>query len=316
MQKYIITSSRCQIKTPLLLHSRKKCFIMYLYMQTKCTQCPVACGADRTVRAGACSVKGLKIAKYYLHPFEEPPISFKKGSGCIFFCGCPLKCRFCQNFEVSRATRGKDITPSQLADIFKELEDMGADNINLVNPSHYLSDIAEAVELYKPHIPVVYNTHGYEKLESLKIAAGFVDIWLPDLKFTDPNMARRYTARADYAKFALPAIEFMAQKQPSFDEEGKMLTGCIIRHLIMPLGVQDSVNVVNFVATLPHTVYFSLMSQYTPCGDIEDIPELKRKITSREYKKVLAAVEAAGLENVFLQDKSSAETSFIPKWDY
>ena len=289
---------------------------MYLSMQTKCTQCPVACGADRTVRAGACSVKGLKIAKYYLHPFEEPPISFKKGSGCIFFCGCPLKCRFCQNFEVSRAARGKDITPAQLADIFKELEDMGADNINLVNPSHYLSDIAEAVELYKPHIPVVYNTHGYEKLESLKIAAGFVDIWLPDLKFTDPNMARRYTARADYAKFALPAIEFMAQKQPSFDEEGKMLTGCIIRHLIMPLGVEDSVNVVNFVATLPHTVYFSLMSQYTPCGEIEDIPELKRKITSREYKKVLAAVEAAGLENVFLQERGSATTTYIPKWDY
>lgn len=281
-----------------------------------CTQCPVGCRADRSVRSGACSVQGLKIAKYYLHPFEEPFISFRKGSGCIFFCGCPLKCRFCQNFEVSRATRGKDITAAELADIFKELEDMGADNINLVNPTHYLSDIAEAVSIYRPRIPVVYNTHGYEKIESLQRAADFVDIWLPDLKFISEEMAARYTSRRDYAKYALPAIEYMAQKEPAFDENGKMLTGCVVRHLIMPMGVEDSIKIVNFVATLPRTVYFSLMSQYTPCGDIKDIPELQRPITSREYKKVLAAVRAAGLENVFLQDRSSAAESFIPKWDF
>lgn len=281
-----------------------------------CTQCPVDCGADRSVRSGACSVQGLKIAKYYLHPFEEPFISFRKGSGCIFFCGCPLKCRFCQNFEVSRATRGKDITAAELADIFKELEDMGADNINLVNPTHYLSDIAEAVSIYRPRIPVVYNTHGYEKIESLQRAADFVDIWLPDLKFISEEMAARYTSRRDYAKYALPAIEYMAQKEPTFDENGKMLTGCVVRHLIMPMGVEDSIKIVNFVATLPRTVYFSLMSQYTPCGDIKDIPELQRPITSREYKKVLAAVRAAGLKNVFLQDRSSAAESFIPKWDF
>ena len=281
-----------------------------------CTQCPVSCGADRSKNKGACSVQGLKIAKYYLHPFEEPPISFKNGSGCIFFCGCPLKCRFCQNFEVSRAQRGKDISVKELAYIFRELEDMGADNINLVTPTQYLSDIAEAFSIYKPHIPVIYNTHGYEKIESLKIADTFTDIWLPDLKFISPELSARYTSRPDYAKYALPAVEFMAQKPASFDEDGKMLSGCIIRHLIMPLGVEDSINIVNFVAALPRTVYFSLMSQYTPCGDIKDIPELNRRITSREYKKVLAAVEAAGLENVFLQDKSSAEQSFIPKWDY
>lgn len=261
-------------------------------------------------------MQGLKIAKYYLHPFEEPFISFKNGSGCIFFCGCPLRCRFCQNFEVSRATRGKDITVEELASIFKELEDMGADNINLVNPTHYVSHIARAFELYRPHIPVVYNTHGYERLETLAEAAQFTDIWLPDLKFMSEDMARRYTARADYVKYALPAIEFMAKKEPSFDGEGKMLSGCIVRHLIMPMGVEDSVNVVNFVATLPETVYFSLMSQYTPCGDIASTPELQRKITSREYNKVLSAVSAAGLKNVFLQDKSSAGEGFIPKWDW
>lgn len=281
-----------------------------------CTQCPVACGADRSQRSGYCSVQGIKIAKYYLHPFEEPVISFKKGSGCVFFCGCSLKCRFCQNFEVSRALRGKNFTVKELADIFKELEDMGADNINLVNPTHYLSHIKEALSIYKPSIPIVYNTHGYEKTESLEEADEFVDIWLTDLKFISGELAARYTSRPDYAKYALPAVKFMAEKQPLFSDEGKMLKGCIVRHLIMPLGVEDSLKVVEFVSTLPRTVYFSLMSQYTPCGDIEGFPELQRKITAREYKKVLAAVEAAGLENVFLQERKSAEKDFIPKWDF
>ena len=281
-----------------------------------CTQCPVSCGADRETRAGYCSVQGLKIAKYYLHPYEEPPISHAKGSGCIFFCGCPLKCAFCQNFEVSRAVRGKDITVRKLADIFKELEDMGADNINLVNPSHYLFHIAEAMALYRPHIPVVYNSHGYEKIESLQLASQFTDIWLPDLKFMTAERSARYTSRADYPEFALPAIRFMAQKEASFDGSGKMLSGCIVRHLIMPMGVEDSIAAVKIMATLPQGTYFSIMSQYTPCGDIGTLPELGRKITSREYKKVLAAVEEAGLKNVFLQDRTSAQTSFIPSWDY
>ncbi len=281
-----------------------------------CTQCPVSCGADRPSRRGACSVKGLKIAKYYLHPYEEPPVSFRNGSGCVFFCGCPLKCRFCQNYEVSRAVRGREITAAQLADIFRELEDMGADNINLVNPTHYCAEIAEAFSIYKPGVPVVYNTHGYEKPETLELASAFTDIWLPDLKFISKELSARYTARADYADYALPAIRYMAEKPAAFDGDGRMLSGCIVRHLIMPMCVADSVKAVQFVATLPRTVYFSLMSQYTPCGDIAGVPELGRRITAREYKAVLSAVEAAGLENVFLQDKDSAQHSFIPVWDY
>ena len=150
-----------------------------------CNQCPVRCRADRTNKNGACGVKGLRIAKYYLHPFEEPPVSFKNGSGCIFFCGCPLKCVFCQNYALSRNMRGKDITVRELADIFRELEERGAENINLVNPTHYLNDIAEAFSIYRPNIPVVYNTHGYDTLESLEIADKFTDIYLPDLKFID-----------------------------------------------------------------------------------------------------------------------------------
>ncbi|MCD8372760.1 MAG: radical SAM protein [Clostridia bacterium] len=282
----------------------------------KCTLCPVSCGADRPLNRGACSVGGLKIAKYYLHPFEEPLVSFSKGSGCIFFCGCSLKCVFCQNYELSRNTRGKEITVNELADIFKRLEDEGADNINLVNPTHYVREIAEAFEIYRPAIPVVYNTHGYEKTETLKLAESFTDIWLPDLKFMSKEGAARYSARADYPDYAIPAIKYMATKPLSFDKNGKMLSGCIVRHLILPLNAGEAVKAVNFVASLNKDVYFSLMSQYTPYGDVENIPELKRRITKREYLRALDAVEAAGLKNVFLQDFSSADEQFIPEWDY
>jgi putative pyruvate formate lyase activating enzyme len=282
----------------------------------KCTICPVGCGADRQKNIGYCGVKGIKIAKYYLHPYEEPCISFAKGSGCVFFCGCSLKCVFCQNYELSRVERGKDITVEELACIFKELEDMGADNINLVNPTHYVKEIAAAFEIYKPNIPIVYNTHGYEKIETLKIADTFTDIYLPDLKFIDPLLSKRYTGRGDYADFALPAMQFMAKKKCTFDDKGKMLSGCIIRHLILPLAAYDSVNIVKFISTLGDDVYLSLMSQYTPFGDIQNYKELQRKITAREYNKVLAAVEEYGLKKVFLQDKESSGEAFIPKWDF
>ncbi len=281
-----------------------------------CIGCPVSCGADRTIQSGACGVKGLKIAKYGLHPFEEPPVSFKNGSGCIFFCGCSLKCAFCQNFELSRNTRGKEITERELADIFKRLEDAGAENINLVNPTHYLRHIIGAINIYKPGIPVVYNTHGYETQESLLLADSFADIWLTDLKFIDGALSERYTARPDYARFALPAVKFMAQKPLKMRGDGKMLSGCIVRHLILPLAAYDSVNVVKYVSELPGEAYLSLMSQYTPFGDIDKLPELQRKITRREYARVLRAVEDCGLKRVFLQDFDSADKSFIPAWDY
>lgn len=281
-----------------------------------CTQCPVACGADREKSVGACQAQGVKIAKYYLHPYEEPPVSFKNGSGCIFFCGCSLKCAFCQNYEVSRGLRGKEITVRELADIFKRLEDMGAENINLVNPTHYLGHIAGAMEIYRPQIPVVYNTHGYEREDALRIADGFTDIWLTDLKFIDNALSSRYTSRGDYSSYALPAVRFMANKPLKMRGDGKMLSGCIVRHLIMPLASYDSVDVVKFVSSLPESVYFSLMSQYTPFGEAEKYPELRRKITAREYKIVLAAVEEYGLKNVFVQDRKSADAAYIPDWDF
>ncbi len=197
-----------------------------------CTQCPVKCGADRQNTSGACGVKDIKIAKYYLHQFEEPPISHKNGSGCIFFCGCSLKCVFCQNFELSRNKRGKEIDKYQLAEIFAELEAMGAENINLVNPTHYLSHIMGAIEIYRPKIPIVYNTHGYETQEALSLADSFVDVWLTDLKFIDNALSKRYTSRPDYSDYALNAVRFMSQKPLKMRQDGKMLSGCIVRHQI------------------------------------------------------------------------------------
>ncbi len=283
----------------------------------ECNLCPAGCGVDRSLgKLGRCGASGLKIAKYYLHPFEEPPISFSKGSGCIFFCGCSLRCVFCQNYELSHNKRGKDITVAELADIFRELEERGADNINLVTPTHYVDKIAEAFAIYRPKIPVVYNTHSYEKLETLKIADSFTDIYLPDLKFIDPLLSKRYTGREDYAKFALPAIEFMAKKPLKLDERGKMLSGCIVRHLIMPLAVYDSVKIIEFVSKLGEGVYFSLMSQFTPMGEADNFPELRRPITKREYAAALEAVRAYGLKNVFLQDRTSSDRAFVPDWDY
>ena len=280
-----------------------------------CNQCPVGCGADRSVTAGACGVKGVRIAKYGLHNYEEPPISYKNGSGCIFFCGCTLKCVFCQNFGLSRNMRGKDISVNELADVFKRLEDAGAENINLVNPTHYLSHIAEAIAVYRPKIPVVYNTHGYETVESLRVADKFVDVWLTDLKFIDDSLSRRYTSRGDYSDYALSAVRFMSQK-PLIFKDGKILSGCIVRHLMLPQAVYDSVNVVKFVASLEDKVCFSLMSQYTPFGEIEKYPELKRRITHREYDRVEAAVRSSGLKNVYLQGFESAEELYIPRWEF
>lgn len=279
--------------------------------------CPVECGTDRTAGVGACGASGLKIAKYYLHPFEEPCISFKKGSGTIFFCGCNLRCVFCQNYEVSRAQRGMDVTSERLAEIFRELEDMGAENISLVTPSHVAAYLPPAFELYRPKIPVVYNCGGYEKTETLRLIEPYIDIWLPDMKFVSPSLSKRYTGREDYFERASEAIKFMARKPLKMTAEGKMLSGLIVRHLVMPLGVNDSIAVLKwFRRELPETAYLSLMSQYTPFGDIEKFPELKRAVTAREYERVLDEAFALGIKNIFVQKRSSSGEQYIPSWNY
>ncbi len=283
----------------------------------KCTLCPVSCGADRNTRAGKCGVKGLTVAKYYLHPFEEPPISHKNGSGTVFFGGCSLRCAFCQNYDVSRANRGKEITPKELAEIFRKLENMGAENINLVTPDHVSHLIAEALTLYRPRVPVVYNSSGYCKTEALEQIAPYVDIWLPDFKFYSPALAERYTGRKDYFDYASQAIPFMAQKPVVFREDGKMLSGIIVRHLVLPMNAGDSKNVLSFLrAVLGADTPLSLMRQYVPMGEAERFPELTRKTNAREYARVVDHALSLGFTNVYTQKKESADVSFVPAWDF
>ena len=279
--------------------------------------CPVECGANRLINVGGCGVKGLRIAKYYLHPFEEPCISFEKGSGTIFFSGCNLRCAFCQNYEVSRAQRGKEITPNELADIFKELEDMGAENVSLVTPSHVLPFLERAFQIYQPQIPVVYNSGGYEKIDTLQRIDEFVDIYLPDMKFYSSALSQRYLGKENYFDIASEAIAFMAQKPLRMTKTGKMLSGCIVRHLVMPLCVSDSKALLRwFKKNLPSSTYLSLMSQYTPFGNIERFPELNRAVTAREYNAVVDEAFALGIENLFLQERDSSGKGYIPSWDF
>lgn len=296
------------------------CFMAQIIQESliHCKLCPVECGANRLKGVGACGVSGLRIAKYHLHPFEEPCISFQKGSGTIFFCGCNLRCVFCQNYEVSRAQRGKEITPLELSDIFKELEDMGAENISLVTPSHFIPYLVAAFELYQPKIPVVYNTGSYEKIDTLSLIDPFVDIYLPDMKFYSPALSKRYLGKEDYFEVASAAISYMASKKPlKMTSEGKMLSGCIVRHLVMPLCTNDSKSILKWFANnLPKDTYLSLMSQYTPFGKIEDMKELSRPITAREYDSVVDAAFALGIKNLFAQERASSGEKYIPKWDF
>ena len=283
-----------------------------------CKLCPVECGANRLTGVGACGVSSLRIAKYYLHPFEEPCISFQKGSGTIFFSGCNLRCVFCQNYEVSRAQRGKEITPRELSDIFKELEDMGAENISLVTPSHFIPYLVAAFEIYQPKIPVVYNTGSYEKISALSLINPFIDIYLPDMKFYSSALSKRYLGKEDYFDVASEAVSFMANAKPlKMTTDGKMLSGCIVRHLVMPLCTNDSKAILRwFQEELPKGTYLSLMSQYTPFGNIQGMKELSRPITAREYAAVVDAAFDLGIQNLFAQERDSSGKKYIPKWDF
>ena len=288
-------------------------------MSDKCKICPIECGADRQNEVGYCGQSNkMKIAKYYLHTFEEPPISGTNGSGTVFFCGCSMQCVFCQNYELSRSKTGKEITPLELAEIFKKLEDMGAHNINLVTPTHFVKEIVKAFEIYRPKVPIVYNTHSYEKVETLKIIDPYVDIYLPDLKFFSPELAKRYTGKSNYFEVATKALTFMMNsKKTEFSEDGMLKQGVVVRHMIMPLGVKDSKSLLDwFAKNKQNGAYISLMGQYTPFGNIEDFPELKRPITKREYQRVYEHLLSLGITDYFAQELGSASESFIPKWDF
>ena len=282
-----------------------------------CNLCPNVCNIDRKESIGRCGVKSnIRIAKYYLHKFEEPCISGENGSGTVFFCGCSLKCVFCQNYELSRAFRGKEISISQLADVFKELEEKGASNINLVTPTQFTDKIISALKIYSPQIPIVYNTHGYEKLDVLKDINHYIGVYLPDLKFFSPAVSERYTGKKDYFLFASRAIEYMANKPVKFDENGLMVSGTLVRHLVLPSNIEDSKNVIDFLSDFKDEIYINIMSQYTPFGEIKNFPELNRKVTKREYESVIDYAISKGITQMFWQKRSSATEEYIPKWDF
>lgn len=282
-----------------------------------CRLCPKNCGIDRKKQIGACGANDdIKIAKYYLHKFEEPIISGDKGSGTVFFTGCALKCAFCQNYSLSRCRCGKEITVKELSNIFKILEDEGAANINLVSPTQYSDKIIRALDIYKPKIPVVYNTHGYEKTEVLKEINDYVDIYIPDVKYFSPLLSERYSGVSDYFEYASKAVEFMINKPLVLGNDGLMKQGVIVRHLVLPMCVSDSKKILDWFSGIKDNAYLNIMSQYTPFGDAYKYPELTRKITKREYDNVVDYAISLGITKAFYQDFKSQSEAYIPEWDF
>lgn len=282
-----------------------------------CNLCPNSCNVDRSNTIGACGVDDkIKIAKYYLHKFEEPFISGKNGSGTIFFCGCSLKCVFCQNYDLSRNSRGKQISVLELAEIFKELEKMGAENVNLVTPTHYVDKIIDAFNIYKPKIPIVYNTHGYENIETLKKIDDYVDVYLPDVKYFSPIVSKRYTGKENYFEFTSKAVDFMMKKPLKFSPNGQILSGVVVRHLALPQNISDSKKILDWYSQYKDISYINIMSQYTPFGNVKDFPELNRRLTKREYDSLIEYAISLDINNAFYQKFESQSTEYIPDWDY
>lgn len=279
-----------------------------------CNICPRHCNVNREVKTGFCGVSDkLKVAKACLHFWEEPPISGEKGSGTIFFSGCNLKCVFCQNYEVSRGF-GKEITIERLVDIYKELEDKGANNINLVTACHFVPQIVKSFEIYKPAIPIVYNSSGYESIETLKMLDGIIDVYLPDLKYSDNELAYKYSKCKDYFSVATKAILEMKRQQPKdLFVNSLMKKGVIIRHLILPNELKNTDGVLNwFNENLSKDSYISLMGQFTPFGQAKNIDELNRSLKPLEYKIEINKLLNMGFKNSFIQELESSSKEYIP----
>lgn len=288
-------------------------------MNNLCASCPRKCNVNRNEAVGFCRTGNIfKVARAALHFWEEPCISGDSGSGTVFFSGCNLKCVYCQNYELSHGLFGKDITDERLLEIFSELISQGANNINLVNPTHYAERLAVLLKEHKPSVPVVYNTGGYETVETLRELEGTVDIYLTDLKYFDASVSQKYSGAADYFEYASKALLEMRRQIPQdvYDEKGIMLKGVIVRNLILPGNISQSIKVLDWIAdNLPNETVISLMSQYTPCGEAEKYPSINRRISKREYDMVVNHLMELDFENVYLQELSSAKEEYIPPFD-
>lgn len=290
---------------------------------SNCTLCPRNCGVNRlTGEVGYCGAPAEIIAaRAALHMWEEPCLTGSTGSGTVFFSGCNLKCVFCQNHDIAIGETGKAITIARLAEIFLELQQKGAANINLVTPTHYIPQIREALILAKSnglHLPVVYNTGGYEKPESLRLLDGLIDIYMPDMKYYSSELSSRYSFAPDYFTVACNALSEMYRQTGGcvFDDQGMMQRGILVRHLILPGQAKDSKKILRYLRnTYGHNIWISIMNQYTPLAHVAGIPELNRKITDMEYDGVVDFAIGLGIENAFIQEGETAEDSFIPPFD-
>ena len=286
-----------------------------------CSLCPRECKADRTVSKGYCGATDkIKIARASLHFWEEPCISGEKGSGTVFFSGCPLKCCFCQNYKISDEAFGKEISEKRLSEIFLKLQEKGANNINLVTASPYVPMIIKSLDMikHKLNIPVLYNSGGYEKVETLRMLKGYIDIYLPDMKYMDCEISEKYSSAKDYPDVAKKALDEMFSQvgKPIFDDNGIMKKGMIIRHLTLPNNFRDTEKVLRYIAEhFPEKeVLISLMSQYTPCHKAFSYKEISRKISTLEYNKALDLAVSLGLTG-FMQERSSAKEEYTPSFD-
>lgn len=285
-----------------------------------CNACPRKCNIERNIgefSRGFCKMPyNAVLARASLHLWEEPVISGERGSGAIFFSGCNLRCVFCQNFEISHENFGKQVSKSEFIDIVKRLENQGAHTINLVNPTHFVPFIKEVFSEYKPSVPVVYNTGGYDDVESIRSLQGLIDVYLPDLKYFDSDVSKKYSNAENYFEKASKAVvEMQRQVGKSVIKDGIMQKGLIIRHLVLPKNTDQSIKILRWIKdNLPIDTYISLMSQYVPYVKTE-YKELNRRIVTAEYQKVIDEFERLGFENGFMQERSSAQTDFIPKFD-
>lgn len=287
-----------------------------------CNQCPRRCGIDRDVSRGFCGTgNSIKVARAALHQWEEPCISGTRGSGAVFFCGCNLKCVFCQNSEISRGGGGKEISPERLGEIFVELKNSGAHNINLVTPTHYTRQIRAAIESVRSNIdiPFVYNCGGYESIDGLSRLSDYISVYLTDIKYFSDELARRYSRCNDYFERAVAALDFMikAVGVPKYDKDGIMQGGVIVRHLVLPSHRHDSIRLLNYLKENFGTESFrlSLMSQFTPNGGLADYPELNRRITTFEYNSVTDTAYDLGFRDAYVQLRSSAKAEYTPPFD-
>ena len=288
-----------------------------------CLLCPRKCGINRrTGQTGVCGVSSeIKVARAALHYWEEPCISGKRGSGAVFFSGCSLHCVFCQNREISDGKEGKVISKERLSDIFMELADKGANNINLVTPGQYIPDIVWAVNDAKSRgmkLPIIYNTSGYENVTELKLLEGIVDVYLPDFKYMDSTLSARYSRTKDYPSVAKQALSEMVRQQPDVvidDATGLIQKGVIVRQLLLPGHVNDAKAVLKYLYDTYHNhVYISMMSQFTPIA-LKDYPEINRTVTRREYERLVDYALEIGITNAFIQEGDVAKDSFIPAFD-